>query len=115
MRRFMDSLFNGYVIFKRNITILGDLTAIIFKGDLNKDFSIKRTPNNKIYLSKANGNTPLLNFGYFDCETGVFVANNFATTNTEHPPAHVGGFYFNSQTNTWYKCEDGVSWIATDI
>ena len=115
MRRFMDVLFNGYVYIKRHVFILGDLTSIIFKGNENKDFSIKRTPEDKIYLSRANETNPLHNFGYFDCNTGVFVVLNFATTNTVPPQPHVGGLYFNSQTNTWYKCEDGENWVEANI
>ena len=47
MKRFMDTLFNGYVIFKKNITIVGDLTSLIFKND-DKSIVIRRTPDNKL-------------------------------------------------------------------
>lgn len=115
MKRFMDSLFNGYVTFKRNITILGNLTAIIFKGDANKDFSIKRIPGDKIYLSRSNGNSPISNFGHFDCNTGNFIINTLITQNGEHPTPERGGFYFNINTNTWYKCSNGTNWEEANI
>lgn len=115
MKRLMDTFFIGYVKFKRNITIVGDLTALIFKGPEYNDFSIKRTPNNRIYLSRADGDTPLENFGYFDITKGHFVVNGLITQNTEHPQPEKGGLYFNTQTNTWYKCSNGTTWEQANI
>lgn len=114
MRRFMDSLFNGYVTFKKNVTIIGDLTSLIFKNGV-KEIVIKRTSDDKLYIQKLTNGDIISNFGYFDYETGNFVINGLVTQSGEHPTPQKGGFYFNTQTNTWYKCTNGSSWEEANI
>lgn len=114
MKRFMDTLFNGYVIFKKNLTIVGDLTSLIFKND-DKSIVIRRTPDNKLYFQKFKSGDLLSNFGYIDYETGTFVINTLSTQNSEHPTPIKGGLYFNTSTSTWYKCENGESWVLANI